>query len=134
MLKQISIFAENKKGAFQQITQLLTENGINILGSVTNDSTEYGTIRMIVSDTEKTMDILNDAGYICRTASIIGVEINDEVGSLNKILQELLDGNINLDYTYLCFNRESGMPVIILHTEDIFEVENYLKSKGHTVQ
>lgn len=134
MLKQISIFAENKKGAFQTITQLLMDHHINILGSVTNDSTEYGTIRMIVSDTEKTMEILKDAGYICRTASIIGVEIPDKVGSLNSILKELLDGNINLDYTYLCFNRETSMPVIILHTEDIFEVENYLKSKGHTVQ
>lgn len=134
MLKQISIFAENKKGAFQTITQILMENDINILGSVTNDSTEFGTIRMIVSDTEKSLEVLKEKGYVCRTASIIGVEIPDAVGSLNQILKELLEGNINLNYTYLCFNRESGMPVIILSTEDVFEVENYLKSKGYNLQ
>ena len=51
MLKQISIYAENKKGTFQNITEILQNSGINILGSVTNDSAEYGIIRMVVSDT-----------------------------------------------------------------------------------
>lgn len=30
MLKQLSIFAENKKGTMQQITQILFENDVNI--------------------------------------------------------------------------------------------------------
>ena len=50
MLKQVSIYAENKKGTMQRITGILLENNINILGSVTNDSAEYGIIRMVVSD------------------------------------------------------------------------------------
>ena len=47
MLKQLSIFAENKKGTMQQITQILFENDVNILGSVNNDSAEYGIVRML---------------------------------------------------------------------------------------
>ena len=46
MLKQLSIFAENTKGAMHKMTQILQENEINILGSVTNDSAEYGIVRM----------------------------------------------------------------------------------------
>lgn len=42
MLKQLSIYAENKKGTVQHITGILAEQGINILGSVINDGTEYG--------------------------------------------------------------------------------------------
>ena len=53
MLKQLSIFAENKKGTMQQITQILFENDVNILGSVNNDSAEYGIVRMVVSDPDK---------------------------------------------------------------------------------
>lgn len=134
MLKQVSIYAENKKGTFRDITTILMEEDINILGSVTNNSTEYGVVRMIVSDTEKALRVLQANNYLCKSTSIIGVEMADKVGSLNHLLQELLDGNINVDYTYLCFNRETGMPVIILHTEDIFEVENHLKTKGFAVQ
>lgn len=49
MLKQLSIFAENIKGKMQKVTGILLEEDINILGSVTNDSAEYGIIRMVVS-------------------------------------------------------------------------------------
>jgi len=134
MLKQVSIFVENKKGTFQSITSILQQENINILGSVTNDGAEYGIIRMIVSDTDKVVRILSEKGYMCKSTDIIGVEMTDEVGSLNRLLQELSNGNISLDYTYLCFNRDTGKPVIILHAEDIFEVENHLEAKGFAVQ
>ncbi len=49
MLKQLSIYAENKKGTMKDITSILKEEEINILGSVTNDSAEYGIVRMVVS-------------------------------------------------------------------------------------
>lgn len=133
MLKQVSIFAENKKGTFQSITAILKTENINILGSVTNDSPEYGIVRMIVSDTDKALAALSAHGYTCKATEIIGVEIADEVGSLNRILLELENGNININYTYLCFNRESGMPIIILHTEDVYEVQNHLRSRGFTL-
>ena len=134
MLKQVSIFVENKKGTFQSITSILQEENINILGSVTNDSAEYGIIRMIVSDTEKAIQAISQMGYLCKATDIIGVEMTDEVGSLNHLLLELTKGNISVDYTYLSFNRDTGKPVIILHAEDIFEVENHLESKGFVVQ
>ncbi len=134
MLKQVSIYAENQKGAFQAITGILKEADINILGSVTNDSAEYGIVRMIVSDTEKALDALSEKGYLCRANDILGVEMSDEVGNLNRLLISLSDANVSVDYIYLCFNRDTGMPILIIHTEDIFEVEEYLKTKGFSVQ
>lgn len=131
MLKQVSIYAENKKGTFQSITEILQQNNINILGSVTNDSAEYGIIRMIVSDTDKTIRSLTENGYLCRVTDILGVEMEDETGNLNKLLISLADGNISVDYIYLSFNRVTGKPIMILHTDDIFEVESYLRSKGY---
>ena len=53
MLKQLSIYAENKKGVMQNITGILKDENINILGSVTNDSAEYGIVRMVVSEPDK---------------------------------------------------------------------------------
>ena len=53
MLKQLSIYAENRKGTFKHVTGILEEENINILGSVTNDSAEYGIVRMVVSDPDK---------------------------------------------------------------------------------
>lgn len=133
MLKQVCIYAENKKGTMKDITGILKKEGINIWGSVTYDSTEYGVIRMIVSDPQKTCDALAASGFICKQADVLGVEVADEVGNLNHLLNALYDSNINVNYIYLSFNRESGMPVMIMHTEDIAEVEECLEAKGFSL-
>ena len=83
MLKQISIYAENKKGAMQNITKILLDNQINILGSVTNDSAEYGIVRMVVSDPETACKALNDNDYLCRMVNVIGVEITTSFWALS---------------------------------------------------
>ena len=131
MLKQVSIYAENKKGCFQNITGILRANDINILGSVTNDSAEYGIIRMVVSEPERCIDVLSAAGYICKTTHVLGIEFPDAVGALDNILKSLYESNINVNYIYLSFNRESGLPIMVMHTDDIYAVENILVNKGY---
>ena len=133
MLKQLSIYAENKKGNLQHITRILADENINIWGSVTNDSAEYGIIRMVVSDAEKAKDALEKENFLCRLTDIIGVEMDDEVGNLNRLLQTLSESNINVDYIYLSFNRASGKPVMVLHTEEIWEAEECIAAKGFSV-
>ncbi|MDY3766274.1 MAG: amino acid-binding protein [Lachnospiraceae bacterium] len=132
MLKQLSIFAENKKGTMEHITWILVQEQINILGSVTNDSAEYGIVRMVVSNPEIAHEALIKAGYLCQLSSVIGVELEDKVGNLNQLLQTLSESNINVDYIYLSFNRNSGKPVLIFHADDIYEVENCITMKGFT--
>ena len=133
MLKQVSIYAENVKGKMLEITETLTEQNINILGSVTNDSAEYGIVRMVVDDPYKATEALKAKGIICKLTDVIGVEVKDEVGNLNRLLHALDDANINVNYLYLSFNRVSGCPIMVLHTEDGKEVESSLKSKGFSL-
>ena len=133
MVEQISIFAENKKGSMREITELLTKNDLNIYCAITNDSAEYGIVRMVTSDTVKACDALKAAGFLCRLTDVIGVEMADEVGAMNKLLNALFESNINLDYIYLSFNRDSGLPVQVFHTDEPAEVSDCLKAKGFTV-
>ena len=122
MLSQVSIFAENKKGRLQNITSLLQKENINIWGSITNDSAEYGIIRMVVSNPEHAEKVLAEAGYLCRLTEVLGVELDDEVGALNRLLISLEESN-----------RDSGKPVMVLHTDDVREVSICLTSKGYKV-
>ena len=131
MLKQVSIYAENVKGKMLEITSALAKENINILGSVTNDSAEYGIVRMVVSEPDKACKVLSDKGIICKLTDVIGVEIKDEVGNLKKLLQALDDAYINVDYLYLSYNRESGCPIMVMHTDDTAQVENILINKGY---
>lgn len=135
MIRQLSIFAENKKGAMNRITQILCDAGINMNTLITNDSAEFGIIRMLVSDTEQAARELQAAGYMCHADFVAAVEIGDECGSLNKLLTVINDGNINLDYLYVTYNTLSRLPVAILRAADLMEVEGFLQARGyHTLE
>ena len=133
MIRQLSIFAENKKGAMHQVTQVLADAGIDMNTLVTNDSAEFGIIRMLVSDTARAADCLRAAGYLCHTDIVAAAEISDECGSLNALLGTLSMGNVNLDYLYVTYSGLSRHPVAILRTPDIMEVEAFLQGKGYRV-
>ena len=130
MLQQISIYAENRLGMMQNITQILEDAGVNILGSVTNDSAEYGMVRMVVSDDEAAMAALKANHFLCKKTAVLAVEIQDRPGALNKLLKAVAASNINVNYLYLSFDRENATPIIILHTDDVLEVEECLRGKG----
>ena len=133
MIRQLSIFAENKKGTMCQITQVLADTGLNMNTLVTNDSAEFGIIRMLVSDPERAVECLTKAGYLCRTDRVAAAEIGDECGSLNALLRVLSEGNINLDYLYVTYSGLSKRPVAIFRTADVLEVEEFLQGKGYTM-
>ena len=90
-------------------------------------------VRMIVSDPEKAADAFREEGFLCRLTDVLGIEVEDEVGNLNRLLGTLNESNINVNYIYLSFNRDSGKPIMVLHTEDCYEVEECLQAKGYTV-
>ena len=132
MIRQLSIFAENKRGAMNRITEVLAEAQINMNTLVTNDSAEFGIIRMLVSDTEKALERLKEEGYLCHSDYVAAAEIGDECGSLNGLLNVISDGNINLDYLYVTYNTLSRLPVAILKAADLMEVEGFLQARGYT--
>lgn len=131
MIQQLSIFAENKRGAMGRITQILYDVGVNMNTLITNDSAEFGIVRMLVSDPEKAAEALGAAGYMCHTDRVAAAEIGDECGSLNKLLEVLSAGNINLDYLYVTYNTLSRLPVAILRCADLMEVEEFLQARGY---
>ncbi len=133
MLRQLSVYAQNQKGTMEHITRILKDEEINIWGSVANDSAEYGIIRMVVSEPDKAKEALEREGYLCKLTDVIGVEVEDKVGNLNLLLQALFESNIDVNYIYLSFNRDSGKPVQIFHAEDISAVESCIKGKGFVV-
>ena len=131
MIRQLSIFAENRKGAMNRITQILFDARINMNTLITNDSAEFGIIRMLVSDTDRAAQVLQEAGYMCHTDYVAAAEIGDECGSLNSLLTVINDGNINLDYIYVTYNTLSRLPVAILKSTDLMEVEEFLRGRRY---
>ena len=59
-VNQISIFLENKYGKLSEILALLAEERIRIIAATVADTSEYGILRIIVSDPQKAYKILKE--------------------------------------------------------------------------
>ena len=133
MLDQISVFAENTKGAMFRITSILADAGISMNALITNDSAEFGIVRMIVEDGQKAKELYQKAGYLCHCDRVFAVRIGDGSGSLNHLLKDVADAGINIDYLYMSYDRGTAEPIVILKTSVLDEVDEVLRWKGYTV-
>ena len=131
MISQLSIFAENSKGAMLRVSKVISDAGIDIYNVVTNDSAEFGIVRMLVTDPERAEELLKSEGYMCKLDKVIGVEIPDDVGSLTKLLDIIQNSNINIDYLYVSYSRDSKTPLAVMKVVGYAEVEQFLHSKGY---
>lgn len=133
MLKQISLFAANHKGALGKITNDLARENINIYTMLVTDSAEFGIIRLIVDNPDKALEALQKAGYQCRIDYVLAVDMaSDQPGTLDKILTHLKDANVFVRYLYISFDRKTSSPIVVLTTDEP-ETETFLQGKGYTL-
>ena len=133
MIKQNIVFIENKAGSLQKVTELLAEAGIDIYGFACLDAPEFALFRMITNQADEAEKLLSENGYMNRVTEVIAVDLKDEVGGLNTVLQVLGNCNVNLDYIYTSYHRENSLPIMILQTDDVFVTENVLSNNGFRV-
>jgi hypothetical protein len=62
VIKQLSVFIENREGRLERVTEALSDHSINIASFSLADTSEYGVLRMIVSDPEKGKEVLKEEG------------------------------------------------------------------------
>ena len=63
-VKQLSVFLENREGRLDKVLAILKENDINIVSLSLADTSDYGLLRMIVSDPEAGKAALKEKGFI----------------------------------------------------------------------
>ncbi|MEE8837136.1 MAG: amino acid-binding protein [Eubacteriales bacterium] len=134
MVQQISVYAENKKGTMQKITGVLLSVNVNIIALVSNDSAEFGIVRMIVDQSKKAQKALEDAGYLVHCDDVLAVDMDDHPGGLNALLETIRESNTNIDYLYISYDRDHSVPIAIIHAPDIPELEACLTFHGFTVR
>lgn len=125
IIKQLSVFIENREGRMEAITGVLRDNDINILSLSLADTSEYGILRLIVSDDEKARQVLRDAGFSARLTDVLAVRANDRVGFLNDLLVKLGRLQTSIEYMYTLPSPEG--PVIIMKVAKPEETEALLE-------
>ena len=99
-VKQLSVFIENREGRLEQVTDVLKTQNINILSLSMADTTEYGMLRMVVSNPEVAKKALREEGFSAMLTDVLAVKLEDKVGELHKMTHSLCSQGLNIEYMY----------------------------------
>jgi len=130
LIKQISIFLENKKGRLAEVTQVLADEKVNIRALSLADSRDFGVLRIIVDDPNRCLDVLKAKHFIAQTTEVVGIEIEDKPGGLYKVLDIIEANDINIEYMYATVDRSKDNAIVIFRVDDTKKTVEILHKNG----
>ncbi|MFA5206744.1 MAG: ACT domain-containing protein [Lentisphaeria bacterium] len=117
-LQQISIFLENRSGRLAHVTKVLGDAGINLLALALADSSDFGILRLIVSDVDKARQLLQDHGVVSTVTDVLAVEIANRPGGLASLLAIIEAAGVNVEYMYAFAEASTGRAALIFRFDD----------------
>lgn len=125
IIKQLSVFLENKAGRLTELTGILGRAGINMTALSIADTSEFGIIRTVVSDPEKALQILKEHNFSVSLTDVVCLTTPNKPGALARALEILSVEGISIEYMYAFSIGEEAF--IIMKTEDINRTIQILK-------
>jgi hypothetical protein len=115
-IRQLSIFLENKSGRLTEVLETLGNEKINITALSIADTSEYGILRLIVSDPTKAHQLLKKKSFSVNLNEVISLWVSPEAGSYAKVLKCFSEDGLSIEYMYaFCLGDKS---VLVLRTDN----------------
>ena len=130
---QISIFLENRSGGLADVIDVLAKHEIDIKAVALADMADFGILRLIVDDPERTRAVLKEAGFTVDKTRVVAVEVPDRPGGLRDTLHALKRSGINVEYMYSVARRSAERAVLIFRFDEIGRALEALGAAGITV-
>ena len=127
---QISIFLENRSGGLADVVDVLARNGVDMKAVSVADMSDFGILRVIVDDADRTRGVLKDAGFTVDKTRVVAVEVPDHPGGLAETLHALRAAGINVEYMYSAARRSVDRAVIIFRFDDVPRALQALRGAG----
>lgn len=124
-ITQISIFLENKCGKLSQVLGILTQANIRIIAATVADTSEYGILRLIVTDPDKAYKLFKESNVAVSKTEVLALATDSCAGSFAKVLGYFTEARISVEYIY-CFSLD-GKSILILRTNNSSEAYDVVK-------
>ncbi|MCX7886744.1 MAG: acetolactate synthase [Verrucomicrobiae bacterium] len=133
LVRQFSVFLENKVGSLLTLTRALEQANVHICGISVVDTTDAGVVRMVVDDPERCREVLHKAAVPFNESNLVVVELPHGPEKLDQVLRELVAAEINIEYTYSLMVRPHDKALLALHCEDGEYARDVLEKAGIAV-
>lgn len=134
LVKQLSVFMENREGRVLEVFTILKNADINVCSVSLADTQDYGILRMLVNDVDRARMVLKEHGISSKTTEVIAVNIPHVVGSLESVLHAISSAGINISYMYGLSLGGSGASIALKvnNNEGALEALKPLQIKFYT--
>ncbi|MEI6232521.1 MAG: ACT domain-containing protein [Planctomycetota bacterium] len=127
IVKQLSIFLENKPGVLGTFCEELSANEINIFGLSVSDTVDHAVVRVLCDDSKKAITVLGDAGMLVVETDVLVLDLPDKPGILGAVAKKLAKAKINIEYAYGTTDAKGGK--LVLRVSDAKKALKTLKLK-----
>jgi len=123
--RQLSIFLENKRGRFTEVAKLLGAANINMTAFTVSENSDFGILRLIVTDTDKALEVLRRNHYAVNEANVICLHCPNQPGALGKIMDIITGADLFIEYMYAFSEGDSAH--IIIRPDNLDQCAKVLK-------
>ena len=127
VVRQLSLFLENKPGALAAVCRALADKKINIFAISVLDAVDHAVVRMVVSDPHKATHLLGDHGVLVIEREVILLEGRSRPGELAGIAKRLADHKINIEYAYSATPPDADRGAMILRVDNLAKAKRCLR-------
>src|SRR5512136_657712 len=131
IIRQISIFSENRPGRLAAIAHALGEENVNILAFSIAEANGFGVVRALVDHPERAHDKLLSLGFNVAFTDVIAVQMKDKPGGLYEIAKVLGDAGVNIEYSYAYSGKDAA--VLILRVDQVDDAIDKILKSGATL-
>ena len=111
-VKQLSVFLENRTGRINEVAKILGANNINMKAFSMAETADFGILRLIVPEVDRTVQVLRDASFAVMLTDVVCIRVGNVAGALSKILETLASNDIFIEYMYAFSEGEQANVVI----------------------
>ena len=130
-IQQLSVFLENREGRLDEVLKVLAAAEVNIVALSLADTSDYGMLRLIVSDPHKGRAALKEAGITAMLTDVVALRVPHATGSLCRAMHQIVEGEVNVEYMYAFANGSDAAAV--LKSDDPARVIDILKGSDFDV-
>ena len=130
MVQQLSVFLQNKSGKIAAVVRALSEGGVDIRALSIADTTDFGILRMLVSDITAAKNVLSEQNCILSVNDVVVVAVPDAPGGLSRVLSLMAQEKIDIEYMYSLIERGVDVAYMVFRVSDEAKFTALLEAHG----
>ena len=112
IIRQLSIFLENRTGRINEVARILADNGINMQAFSMAETADFGLLRLIVPDVDRAVQVLRAENIAVMVTDVLCLNCPNVPGSLSAVLEKLASNNVFIEYMYAFSDGDSANVII----------------------